>query len=89
MPRSGGGGLSGNELKDAIQIFQHVGCRNPHRAYPMLRQPSITRCIPPGGEIVRLAVDFDTQLRFVAVKVEDILTRRMLPPEAKPTLLLP
>lgn len=68
---------------NTIHVRQDLACGNAKRLDPASEEPRVPAGIPFGPivDAMELAVDFDRQLQFVAVEVENVAPLGMLASE--------
>jgi hypothetical protein len=83
-----------DQLQNAVEVAQNITSQDSHRSDPCFSQPQVSIFIRRWivAEAVAGAINFDAQASILAVEVQHVRTRRMLPPElqsvrAKPKLL--
>ena len=72
-----------NELQNTVEVIQNFQSRYARRAYTRSREPGVAggirfRIVP---ELVSETIDFDAELRLIAVEVENVRTGGMLTPK--------
>jgi hypothetical protein len=74
-------------FKHAFDISQYIVVPKSDDAIPVCFEPSGAHFI---ARIVRVlaTIEFDDKTRFRAKEIDDVIAKRMLPPEAKATELL-
>ena len=84
-----GGGLAGdhNIPNDRVEICQYVPRSDAERPHTLVRQPVIALRVAIGAEVMRFAVDLDTQPRRIAVEIEDVRACRMLTTKTEARLI--
>jgi hypothetical protein len=80
--------FSDNILDHAIEISEHILRAHPQRPHTLSREPPIPRGVPRCAKIMAQTINFDAQLRAVAIEIENVRARRVLAPETE-TCLLP
>ena len=75
--------MCGDGEEDLLDIFNDDAVLETERGHALGFQVGVTRCILllSSGGVVRFAIEFDRELQFVAVEIEEVIAELVLPTE--------